>query len=390
MMRVCHLDTCPVGVATQNPVLRQRFNGKPEFVENFFMFIAEEVREMMAQLGFRTVNEMVGQVGSLDTTQAAEHWKAYKLDLAPVLYEPESAFMNQDLYCSSRQDHGLDKALDQQLIVMSREALDSGTPVRFSTTIANTNRTVGTMLGHELTKAYGGQGLPDGTIDITFDGSAGNSFGAFVPKGITLRVYGDANDYVGKGLSGGRIVVRPSDNAPADYVAEENIIAGNVILFGATSGQVFLRGVVGERFAVRNSGAHAVVEGVGDHGCEYMTGGKVVILGQTGRNFAAGMSGGVAYVYDPDGTFEENLNAEMVDLDELDSEDVDWLHGMIQAHVDATDSAVGQRVLSDWENELTNFTKVMPRDFKKVLQAISDAERTGEDVDTAIMAAANA
>ena len=236
------------------------------FVENFFVFIAEEVREMMAQLGFRTVNEMVGQVGSLDTTKAAEHWKAYKLDLSPVLHEPESALMNQDYYCSSRQDHGLDKALDQQLIVMSREALDSGTPVRFATTIANTNRTVGTMLGHELTKAYGGQGLPDGTIDITFDGSAGNSFGAFVPRGITLRVYGDANDYVGKGLSGGRIVVRPSDTAPSDYVAEENIIAGNVILFGATSGEVFLRGVVGERFAVRNSGAHAVVEGVGDHG----------------------------------------------------------------------------------------------------------------------------
>jgi glutamate synthase (NADPH/NADH) large chain len=393
MMRVCHLDTCPVGVATQNPVLRKQFNGKPEFVENFFMFIAEEVREMMAQLGFRTVNEMVGQAGSLDTTQAAEHWKAYKLDLAPVLYEPESAFMNQDLYCSSRQDHGLDKALDQQLIVMSREAIDSSTPVRFSTTIANTNRTVGTMLGHEVTKAYGGQGLPDGTIDITFDGSAGNSFGAFVPKGITLRVYGDANDYVGKGLSGGRIVVRPSDNAPADYLAEENIIAGNVILFGATSGQVFLRGVVGERFAVRNSGAHAVVEGVGDHGCEYMTGGKVVILGQTGRNFAAGMSGGVAYVYNPDGTFEENLNAEMVDLDKLDNHDVDWLHGTIQAHVDATDSAPAQRILADWENELKNFTKVMPRDFKKVLQAIAEAEArgaAGDEIDTAIMAAANA
>jgi glutamate synthase (NADPH/NADH) large chain len=396
MMRVCHLDTCPVGVATQNPVLRQRFNGKPEFVENFFMFIAEEVREMMAQLGFRSVNEMVGQVGSLDTTQAAEHWKAYKLDLTPVLYEPESAFMNQDLYCSSRQDHGLDKALDQQLIVMSREALDSGTPVRFATTIANTNRTVGTMLGHELTKAYGGQGLPDGTIDITFDGSAGNSFGAFVPKGITLRVYGDANDYVGKGLSGGRIVVRPSDNAPADYVAEENIIAGNVILFGATSGQVFLRGVVGERFAVRNSGAHAVVEGVGDHGCEYMTGGKVVILGPTGRNFAAGMSGGVAYVYDPADALGDNLNAEMVDLEEVvddDSDDVVWLRGMIQAHVDATDSAVGQRVLTDWENELKNFVKVMPRDFKRVLVAIAEAKAsgmTGSDVDTAIMAAANA
>src|SRR6188472_2226963 len=390
MMRVCHLDTCPVGVATQNKALREKFNGKPEFVENFFMFIAEEVREMMAQLGFRTVNEMVGQVGSLDTTKAAEHWKAYKLDLTPVLHEPESAFMNQDLYCSSRQDHGLDKALDQQLIVQSREALDSGTPVRFTTKIANTNRTVGTMLGHELTKAYGGQGLPDGTIDITFDGSAGNSFGAFVPKGITLRVYGDANDYVGKGLSGGRIVVRPSDDAPAEYVAEDNIIAGNVILFGATSGQAFIRGQVGERFAVRNSGAHAVVEGVGDHGCEYMTGGKVVILGPTGRNFAAGMSGGVAYVYDPADALGENLNAEMVDLDEMDEDDIDWLREMVQAHVDATDSAVGQRILSDWENELKNFVKVMPRDFKRVLVAIAEAERTGEDVDTAIMAAANA
>jgi glutamate synthase (NADPH/NADH) large chain len=389
MMRVCHLDTCPVGVATQNPVLRQRFNGKPEFVENFFMFIAEEVRELMAQLGFRTLNEAVGQAGALDTTQAQQHWKAHKLDLSPVLFEPESAFMNQDLYCSSRQDHGLDKALDQQLIVMSREALDSGTPVRFSTTIGNVNRTVGTMLGHELTKAYGGQGLPDGTIDITFDGSAGNSFGAFVPKGITLRVYGDANDYVGKGLSGGRIVVRPSDNAPQDYVAEENIIGGNVILFGATSGVAFLRGVVGERFAVRNSGAHAVVEGVGDHGCEYMTGGKVVILGPTGRNFAAGMSGGVAYVYDPDGALPDNLNAEMVDLDAFDDDDVEWLHDMIVAHVDATDSAVGQRILADWPANQRHFVKVMPRDFKRVLEAIAEAERTGGDVDEAIMAAAN-
>jgi glutamate synthase domain-containing protein 3 len=306
-----------------------------------------------------------------------------------MLHEPESAFMNQDLYCSSRQDHGLDKALDQQLIVMCREALDSGTPVKFSTTIANVNRTVGTMLGHEVTKAYGGQGLPDGTIDITFDGSAGNSFGAFVPKGITLRVYGDANDYVGKGLSGGRVVVRPAENAPADYVAEDNIIAGNVILFGATSGEMFLRGQVGERFAVRNSGAVAVVEGVGDHGCEYMTGGKVVILGPTGRNFAAGMSGGTAYVYDPANALADNLNAEMVELDVLDDEDTGWLHGLLQAHVDATDSAVGARVLNNWEEELKHFVKVMPRDFKRVLAAIAEAERTGADKSEAIMAAAS-
>ena len=301
MMRVCHLDTCPVGVATQNPVLRQRFNGKPEFVENFFMFIAEEVRELMAQLGFRTVNEMVGQVDALDTAQAAEHWKAHKLDLSPVLHEPESAFMNQDLYCSSRQDHGLDKALDQQLIVHEPRGAGFGHP--------------GPFFDHDRQRQPHGRHHARPRADQSLwrprafrtapstsrsTGSAGNSFGAFVPKGITLRVYGDANDYVGKGLSGGRIVLRPSDErAGRTIVAEDNIIGGNVILFGATSGQAFLRGQVGERFAVRNSGAHAVVEGVGDHGCEYMTGGRVVILGQTGRNFAAGMSGGIAYVYDP-------------------------------------------------------------------------------------------
>jgi glutamate synthase (NADPH/NADH) large chain len=387
MMRVCHLDTCPVGVATQNPVLRERFNGQPEFVENFFLFIAEEVREFMAKLGFRTVNEMVGQVNALDTTKAALHWRAHKLDLTPVLHEPNSAFMNQDLYCSSRQDHGLDKALDQQLIAQCREALDSGSPVRFSTKISNTNRTVGTLLGHEVTKAYGGDGLPDGTIDITFEGSAGNSFGAFVPRGITLRVYGDANDYVGKGLSGGRIVLRPSAGAPEGYVAEDNIIGGNVILFGATSGEAFIRGTVGERFAVRNSGAHAVVEGVGDHGCEYMTGGRVVILGQTGRNFAAGMSGGIAFVYDPQDRLQSNLNTEMVDLEAPADDDLEWLHSFLVAHHDATDSAVAQRILADWPQQAGDFVKVMPRDYKRVLAAIAEAERAGEDVDTAIMAA---
>ncbi|MGV0635845.1 glutamate synthase large subunit [Mycolicibacillus trivialis] len=389
MMRVCHLDTCPVGVATQNPVLRRRFTGQPEFVENFFLFIAEEVRELMAQLGFRTVNEAVGQVAALDATLARAHWKAHKLDLSPVLHAPESAFMNQDLYCSSQQDHGLDKALDQQLIAMCREALDNGTPVRFTTAISNVNRTVGTLLGHEVTKAHGAQGLPDSTIDITFDGSAGNSFGAFLPAGITLRIRGDANDYIGKGLSGGRIVVRPSAQAPADYRAEENIIGGNVVLFGATSGQAFLRGVVGERFAVRNSGAHAVVEGVGDHGCEYMTGGKVVILGSTGRNFAAGMSGGVAYVYDPQGRLPAKLNTEMVEVDALDDADLDWLHDMVSAHVEATDSAVGRRILDTWETESGHFAKVMPRDFKRVLEAIAEAERSGTDPDEAIMAVAH-
>ncbi|MEO8815507.1 MAG: glutamate synthase large subunit, partial [Mycobacterium sp.] len=389
MMRVCHLDTCPVGVATQNPVLRERFTGTPEFVENFFWFIAEEVREYLAALGFRTLNEAVGQVNALDSTLARAHWKAHKLDLAPVLYQPESAFMNQDLYCSSAQDHGLDKALDQQLIVMSRQALDAGTPVRFATEISNVNRTVGTMLGHEVTKAYGAQGLPDDTIDITFTGSAGNSFGAFVPKGITLRVYGDANDYVGKGLSGGRIVIRPSVDAPDGYVAEDNIIGGNVILFGATSGQAFLRGVVGERFAVRNSGAVAVVEGVGDHGCEYMTGGKVVVLGRTGRNFAAGMSGGVAYVYDPDAALPANLNTEMVDLDTLDENDLACLDAMLRGHVEATDSAVAQRILVDWPAQQRHFVKVMPRDYKRVLQVIADAEAAGTDPGQAIMEAAN-
>ncbi|SLF24101.1 Putative ferredoxin-dependent glutamate synthase [Mycobacteroides abscessus subsp. abscessus] len=388
MMRVCHLDTCPVGVATQNPVLRQRFNGKPEFVENFFLFIAEEVRELMAELGFRTVNEAVGQVGALDIERAVAHWKASKIDLTPVLTEPESAFMNQDLYCSGSQDHGLEKALDQQLIVMSREALDHGTPVKFETLITNVNRTVGTMLGHEVTKAYGGEGLPDDTIDITFTGSAGNSFGAFVPRGITLRLFGDANDYVGKGLSGGHIVVRPSREAPAGFVAEKNIIGGNVILFGATSGEAFLNGVVGERFAVRNSGAAAVVEGVGDHGCEYMTGGTVVVLGPTGRNFAAGMSGGVAYVYDPDKRLMDNLNDEMVDLDALDPDDQQVLRSLIEKHVAATDSAVGQRILADWSGHSDSFVKVMPRDYRRVLEAIADAELTGGDVNEAIMAAA--
>ncbi|MCS3788002.1 glutamate synthase (NADPH/NADH) large chain [Tsukamurella ocularis] len=391
MMRVCHLDTCPVGVATQNPVLRRRFTGKPEFVENFFLYIAEEVRELLAELGFRTLQEAVGQSQILDTTAAQAHWgdaKAGKLDLSPILAQVDSPFMKQDLFCSQPQDHGLEKALDQQLISKARVAVETGAPVTIETPISNVNRTVGTMLGHEVTKAHGADGLPEDTIDITFKGSAGNSFGAFVPKGITLRLEGDANDFVGKGLSGGKIVVRPARNAPEEFVAADNIIAGNVILFGATSGEVYLNGKAGERFAVRNSGAVAVVEGVGDHGCEYMTGGRVVVLGDTGRNFGAGMSGGVAYVYNADGQFERDLNTELVELESLDEADIDFVHGAVTNHYRYTDSAVAERILANWPRERQLFAKVMPRDYKRVLTAIKRAEIDGRNIDDAVMEAA--
>jgi len=389
MMRVCHLDTCPVGVATQNPVLRERFTGKPEFVENFMLYIAEEVREYLAELGFRTLAEAVGQVECLDTRKAVDHYRASKLDLSPLLEKVTSPiFTEQDMYCTKEQYHALDKALDNELIAKAQPALESGTAVAIETTVTNVNRTVGTMLGHELTQRYGGEGLPDDTIDITLTGSAGNSFGAFVPKGITLRLLGDANDFVGKGLSGGRIVVRPPLHAAPGFVAEDNIVAGNVMLFGATGGEALVRGVVGERFAVRNSGATAVVEGVGDHGCEYMTGGKVVVLGPTGRNFGAGMSGGVAFVYNPDRNFEANLNPELVDLEDLEGEDFAWLKGAIERHRDETGSEVAARILADWSQQVSHFAKVMPRDYKKVLMAIKDATIRGANVDEAIMEAA--
>ena len=308
MMRVCHLDTCPVGVATQNKTLREKYAGKAEHVVNFFEFIAEETREYLAELGFRTIDEAIGHAELLDTRSAVDHWKADGLDLAPIFYVPELA-EEAVLHQTVGQDHALDKALDQELIALSADALEKGEPVRAQLEIRNVNRTVGTMLGHELTKRYRGEGLPENTIDLTFLGSAGQSFGAFVPRGITLRLEGDGNDYVGKGLSGGRIIVRPPREA--QFTPEAQIVAGNVICFGATSGEIFLRGKVGERFCVRNSGVHAVVEGVGDHACEYMTGGKVVILGPTGRNVAAGMSGGTAYVLDLDHSL---VNPDMVEL----------------------------------------------------------------------------
>ena len=389
MMRVCHLDTCPVGIATQNPVLRAKFPGKPEFVENFFRFIAEEVRELLAELGFRSILEAVGHAEVIDASGAVEHYrKASTLDLGPILHRPESAFMNQDLHCTSGQDHGLDKALDVTLIEQSRAAIGDGTPVVLTADIQNVNRTVGTMLGHEVTKAHGGAGLPDDTIDITLTGSAGNSLGAFLPRGITLRLHGDANDFVGKGLSGGHIVLRPPLETAEGFVAEDNTIGGNVFLYGATSGELFVRGLVGERFAVRNSGATAVVEGVGDHGCEYMTGGTVLVLGPTGRNFGAGMSGGVAYVWDPEGTFPADLNGEMVDLETLDADDERLVHELLTRHRDATGSTVAHRLLAGWHASKDHVVKVMPRDYKRVLLAIDTAEKDGTDVDEAIMAAA--
>ncbi len=388
MMRVCHLDTCPVGIATQNPELRKRFTGRPEFVVNFFEYIAEEVRELLASLGFRTLDEVIGHPELLDLSGAVGHWKARGLDLAPILaeapVEPDAARR-----CVQAQNHGLDKALDRELIAACQPALDDAVPVRLAMPVRNVNRTVGTLLGAELTRRYGGGGLPDGTIDISFAGSAGQSFGAFLPRGITLRLEGDANDYLGKGLSGGRLVVRPSTAGPAGFVAEEQIIAGNVILYGATAGEALIRGVVGERFAVRNSGAIAVVEGVGDHGCEYMTGGRVVVLGPTGRNFGAGMSGGVAFVWDPSGGFPALLNPEMVDLEECDAEDVTWLEEVLRRHVSETDSAVGARVLADWPRAALRFAKVMPRDYKRVLEAMRAAEASGVAAEDAIMAAAH-
>jgi glutamate synthase (NADPH/NADH) large chain len=383
MMRVCHLDTCPVGVATQNPELRKRFSGRPEFVVNFFEFIAQEVREYLALLGFRTLAEAVGHAELLDTAEAVEHWKASGLDLAPVLHVPDlpegAARRNTET-----QDHGLALALDNTLIQLAEGALQDGKPVRLQLPVRNVNRTVGTMLGHEVTRKWGGEGLPDDTIDISLTGSAGQSFGAFLPRGVTLRLSGDANDYLGKGLSGGRIIAAP--DPAAAFTAEDQIIAGNVIGYGATSGEIFLRGAVGERFCVRNSGATAVAEGTGDHGCEYMTGGQVAVLGPVGRNFAAGMSGGVAYLLDPD---PRRVNTELADLEPLGGEDAEFLHGLLGRHLAETGSAVAARLLRDWDTAVTRFGRVMPKDYKRVLEAASQAEREGRDVNQAVMAAAH-
>ncbi|MFJ8642640.1 glutamate synthase large subunit [Streptomyces sp. NPDC093610] len=377
MMRVCHLDTCPVGIATQNPVLRERFSGKAEYIVNFFEFIAEEVREILAELGFRTIEEAVGHAELLDTERAVTHWKAQGLDLEPLFYVPELP-EGAVRHRVNDQDHGLTKALDNELIKLAADALgadsaEAAQPVRAQIAIRNINRTVGTMLGHEVTKKFGGAGLPDDTIDITFTGSAGQSFGAFVPRGVTLRLEGDANDYVGKGLSGGRVIVRPDRGA--DHLAEYSTIAGNTIGYGATGGELFLRGRTGERFCVRNSGATVVSEGVGDHGCEYMTGGHAVVLGETGRNFAAGMSGGIAYVIDLDLDNVNTGNVGAVEL--LDDTDRQWLHDVVRRHQEETGSTVAEKLLADWDSAVTRFSKIIPSTYKAVLAAKDAAELAG-------------
>jgi glutamate synthase (NADPH/NADH) large chain len=382
MMRVCHKDTCPVGVATQNPELRGKFHGDPDHVVNFFMFIAEEVRELLAQLGFRTLEEAVGRVDLLDVSEAVGHWKTQGLDLSPILTRIAPP-PGTELHRTTTQDHGLDSKLDVELIRLAEPALRSGEPVRHSLGVRNVDRTVGTILGHEVTKATNGAGLEPGTIEFTLTGTGGQSFGAFLPRGVTLRLIGDSNDYFGKGLSGGRLVVTPQADAAFDPA--EQIVAGNVIGYGATSGQLFLRGLVGERFCVRNSGASAVVEGVGDHGCEYMTGGEVLVLGPTGRNFAAGMSGGVAWVLDLNPL---RLNTELADPVTPEAGDIARIRELMEEHREETGSLVADGLLQLTDDELAvRFTKIEPRDYARVMavQAMSIADGLSETETTTLM-----
>lgn len=385
MMRVCHLDTCPVGVATQNPELRKKFEGNPDHVVNYLRFVAQEARELMAKLGFRTVNEMIGRTDKLEMRKVVYHWKAKGVDLSEILYQPEAP-PEVGRYCQISQDHGLDEALDNRVLMdICRPTLENKEPVEAIIPIRNTNRTVGTIVGSELTKRFGVDGLPGDTIRLHFNGSAGQSFGAFVPKSMTLVLEGDSNDYIGKGLSGGKIIVYPPKGST--YRPEENIIIGNVAFYGATGGEAYIRGMAGERFCVRNSGVHAVVEAIGDHGCEYMTGGRVVVLGPTGRNFAAGMSGGIAYVLDETGDFEVRCNKEMVSLEEMTSKDLEEVKVMIILHLEYTNSDRAKSILGSWSNISKKFVKVMPKDYKRMLQAIRRVEESGISGDEALMAA---
>jgi glutamate synthase (ferredoxin) len=385
MMRVCHLNTCPVGIATQNPQLRESFSGDPEYTVNFMKFIAQEVREIMAELGFRTINEMVGRTDILEGKKAVDHWKAKGIDLSKILYQPE---VGEDIgrYCQIPQDHGLDKSLDITVLLdLCKPAIEKGEKVEATLPIKNINRAVGTILGNEITKNHW-QGLPEDTVHLHFQGSAGQSLGAFVPKGVTLELEGDANDYVGKGLSGGKIIIYPP--AVSTFIPEDNIIIGNVALYGATLGEVYIRGLAGERFGVRNSGVNAVVEGVGDHGCEYMTGGKVVVLGATGRNFAAGMSGGIAYIFDETGDFATRCNTSMADLEKLeDPEEINQVYQLIAKHAEYTKSQKALKILANWTEMIPTFVKVIPRDYKRVLEALKEAEKSGLTGDEALTAA---
>jgi len=386
MMRVCHLNTCPAGVATQDPRLREKFKGKPEHVVNFMRFVAEELREIMARLGFRTLEEMVGRVDRLEPRAAIEHWKAKGLDFSNLLYAPE-VDPDWGRYCQDEQDHGIERSLDMTaLLELCRPAIERGEEVVAELPIRNVNRVAGTITGSEITRRHGAKGLPDDTVRLHFRGSAGQSFGAFIPPGMSLSLEGDANDYVGKGLSGGKIAVFPPRGSA--FAAEDNIIVGNVALYGATRGEAFIRGVAGERFCVRNSGADAVVEGVGDHGCEYMTGGRVVVLGGTGRNFAAGMSGGIAYVLDERGDFRSKVNTQMVDLEGVvDATEAAALRRLVENHLERTSSSRARQVLDAWDEWLPKFVRVIPCDYKRMLAAIARAEEQGLVGDEAIMVA---
>lgn len=385
MMRVCNLDTCPVGVATQNPELRKKFSGKPEYVVNFMRFIAQEMREIMAQLGFRSVDEMIGRTDKLEMSRAYGHWKAKGLDFSAILNNPQVP-RDEPQFCQMPQDHGLSNSLDRQVLLkLCEPALLRGEKVSAALQIRNTNRVVGTTLGSEISKRYGAEGLPEDTITLKFNGSAGQSFGAFIPRGLTLILEGDSNDYIGKGLSGGKIIVYPPKEST--FVPEENIVIGNVAFYGATSGEAYVRGAAGERFCVRNSGVHAVVEAVGDHGCEYMTGGRVVVLGATGKNFAAGMSGGIAYVLDEAGGFNIRCNKEMVELESVEDGDIDELKGMITKHYEYTGSDVAKRVLDEWDSFIPKFVKVMPKDYKRMLIAVKRVQRAGLSGEEALMTA---
>ncbi len=380
MMRKCHLNTCPVGVATQDPELRKKFTGKPEYVVNFMFYIAEEVREYMAAMGFRTFNEMIGQTDKIIPRRPYDHWKARGIDMSKPLFKP-TALYNTDLYRTREQDHGLESQIDYDFIKQAAPALEEGKPVEIVSNIRNTNRTVGTLLSGELAKLYGDEGLPDGTIKIKLRGTAGQSFGAFLAKGIELDLTGESNDYTGKGLSGGRLIVKIPKEVTFDPT--ENIIIGNTCLYGATSGEAYINGVAGERFAVRNSGVHSVVEGVGDHGCEYMTGGRVVVLGKTGRNFAAGMSGGVAYVWDTEKTFDRYLNHSLVDMEYLvNDEDIQEVYTLVKNHHKYTGSERAKYILEHWESEKDNFWKIISGEYKKALQKLAKEEAESKSTES--------